>query len=262
MAAPSYMIKPGTGLIVGIPHRGLQFTEFTLNFHQMTFPQHATVVSSHLPIDMARNAIAENVFTLGADWLFFMDDDTLAPLDAVPRLIARNLPIVSGLYHMKSAQEGEHWPCMMKRVPSPADPEQTLLQSIRDWTPGSLIDVDAVGAGCLLIHRRVLEAHPAFESTHRPRPWFEWSFGREAPLYCETCGKELFQTKRDMHRIYYICKECGFRKDIEGLSEDFQFCEEVIKKGFKIYVDSSIICKHMTIAHVNEKGRLEVSKVP
>ena len=72
-------------------------------------------------------------------------------------------------------------------------------------------EVDYVGAGCLLIHRDVLNSLQPLSPRCR---WFEWRCDRT-----------------DLPHL-------------ERTSEDFTFCKHARNHGYKIYVDTGIQCRH------------------
>lgn len=149
----------------------------------------------------ARNCL--NAFNgVGFQYCFFLDDDVVPPADAVLRLLAHNLPIVSGAYYRR--HEGTQ--CVMMRE-SPQGP-----QWIRDFRPGELIDADLVGAGCLLIHRKVFEALQP------------------------VCNGVFFNWAMD---------EVKYPDQMQRCSEDYWFCRLAKKQGFSIKVDTSVNCEHI-----------------
>jgi predicted peroxiredoxin len=113
------------------------------------------------PLDAARNFLAEKLPD-DADYLLFLDSDTLPPSDAIEKLLAHDKPIVGGLYFMRMPP---FWPLMMKR-----DAATGLYAAIKDWPENSLVEVDSTGLGCLLIKREVFEKIE--------KPWFKF----EPPL--------------------------------------------------------------------------------
>lgn len=82
---------------------------------------------------------------------------------------------------------------------------------VRAYPPNTLLEVHYVGAGCLLIHRSVLTSLPALSARCH---WFDWRVDRE---------------------------------DLPGeqrTSEDFTFCWHARQHGYRLLVDTSIICRH------------------
>lgn len=156
---------------------------------------------SGMPFDHARNAGAMMCLDGGFDWLFFLDSDVVPPWDAVPRLMKHRLPIVSGMYCRRSPPAGV--PVMMRQG-------QWVTGGFK---PGDLVEVETVGAGCLLIHNSVLRALPP----QRPgKHWFDW-------------------------RVDMVSIQDGKPPQ----SEDFTFCLHAKNHGYKVYVDSSVQCRHL-----------------
>lgn len=158
-----------------------------------------------MPYDHARNAACQQALNCGADWLFFLDSDVIPPRDAVLRLMAHRQPIISGVYARRSPPVS--LPVMIKDG-----------RWVTDYQPGAIIEVDVVGAGCLLIHRSVLErflSNPI--GANRGKGWFDW--------------------RVDMAHLL---------PPGEAMSEDFCFCLHARRAfGYKILVDTSIVCRHV-----------------
>jgi intein/homing endonuclease len=139
---------------------------------------------------------------------FFLDDDVMPPPDTIPRLIAHEKDIVSGLYFRRAEPIQ---PVMLRD----GKPKPTF---ILDYQPGQVVEADLVGAGCLLIHRRVLEA--------LQKNWFEWKLGRDDEIPEE-----------------------------ERASEDFVFARKAKRAGFQIYVDTGIQCFHAGYGRSDARGQ-------
>lgn len=90
-------------------------------------------------------------------------------------------------------------------------------QWITEFKVPDLLEVDYVGSGCLLIHRDVLNTIS--------KPWFEWKVDRE----------DLPPHQR--------------------MSEDFSFCQKAREHGFKIYVDTSVQCRHLGVGESRIEGQ-------
>jgi len=173
--------------------------------HNFSFP-------SGMPFDHARNTAVEAALKNGFTWLFFVDDDVVLPADAFVRLAGHQLDIVSGLYVRRSPPVCK--PVMLRETEQIVSGEPVkAAHHIEEFTPGSVIEADLVGAGCLLIHRRVLE-----------RLW--------QPL-----EGRLFRWMLEGH------VPAGQR-----CSEDFWFCREARKAGFRIHVDTGVQCGHIGAA--------------
>jgi hypothetical protein len=150
-----------------------------------------------MPFDHARNTAVQRAIEGGYTWLLFLDDDVVPPANVFDLLSRHGLDIVSGLYYRRSKPV---MPVMMREVPQGTE-------YITSFTPGTLLEADLVGSGCLLIHRRVLLG--------MKKPWFEWLLDHD----------ELPENQR--------------------CSEDYDFCRKARKAGFRIFVDTSVQCKHI-----------------
>ncbi|MEM3097458.1 MAG: hypothetical protein QXU32_01895 [Nitrososphaerales archaeon] len=182
------------GVLMAILTRGIVPIRWAISYRSLKLPPFSKEIHlSGMPFDHARNVAVEYVIKGGFTWLFFLDDDVIAPPDTVERLISHNKDIISGLYY--------------RRI-EPIEPVMCKENAgrITKFNPGEVLEVDMVGAGCLLIHRRVFE--------RIPKPWFEWLLDRD----------DIPENQR--------------------ASEDFAFCRKARQHGFRIYVDTSIQCHH------------------
>lgn len=173
-----------------------------MGFRNIAMPPASGIkFQSGAPYDVMRNLACEDALRGGFQWIFFLDDDVITPPDVVARLMSHGADVISGLYYRRQ---------------EPICPvAMTMVNGKATWVttwdpPNSVVEVDLVGAGCLLIHRRVLQAI----GTH----WFEWEIG-----------------KRQEDRP----------KDRQAMSEDFAFCIKAKQAGFKVYLDTSIACDHV-----------------
>lgn len=194
--------------VVGaILHTDMTTMAWSMGFRNLIFPGEFLPVAG-MPFDMARNVACMKALEVGATHLFFLDSDVIVPRDGVMRLLARNVPVISGMYCRRSPPASV--PVMMKPV------GHWITQLPPAHQP--VIEVDVVGAGCLLIHRDVLTNLPPQREGHH---WFDW--------------------RVDLPQL----AQQGF----PPLSEDFTFCMAVKEKlGIPILVDTSIACKHVGLA--------------
>lgn len=161
---------------------------------------------SGMPFDHGRNTAMMRFLESGADYAFSLDSDVIPPRDAILRLISRGKPVISGVYARRSPPVGI--PVMIRNG-----------QWVTEYPAKSLIEVDVVGAGCLLIHRSVIEKLPPVDP-ELGRAWFSWRVDRAHLL-----------------------------PPGDGMSEDFVFCKQVREKlGIPIVVDTSVVTKHVGLA--------------
>jgi len=178
------LVKGGEarGIQIGIPIIGDMSDAIFYSFLSLRKPPGTKLTKVRgQGADMARNTI---IRALEKDWLFFMDSDQTFHPETLMRLLSWELPIVSGLYFKSPGkpvphaykyawQDGGHLYIglvdevfrFLSRYKDKliGDPPATILPAQRE----DLIECDGLGAGCLLVHRRVFEA---IED-----PWFKYS---------------------------------------------------------------------------------------
>lgn len=175
-------------VLVAVLTREVVYTAWAWRFRDMDFgPRHHKIIVSGMPFDHARNHAVELALQGGFEWLFFLDDDVIAPPQTVRMLINRGLPIVSGLYYRRNE------PIVPVMIKENADGSN---QWITSFQAPSLVECDLVGAGCLLIHNTVLRK--------MSYPWFEWRVDRKDLPEKERASEDFTFCKRAK-------KEFGFK---------------------------------------------------
>jgi hypothetical protein len=161
-------------VLIGICHFGAVDPMFISSFEEMDKPDCVTARTIRSNTPSGRTILVRNLLhdVPEASHLFFMDDDMLFPKDALTKLLARDVDIVSGFYVMR----GEPW------LPVAFRNFQDRYIHLLQFVPG-LQEVDACGAGCLLIKRGVFE--------RMTDPYFTYSNPRtgqqstEDMMFCE-----------------------------------------------------------------------------
>lgn len=153
--------QPSQKPLVAILTRETTSTAWAFAFKNLIIPGNAFIGLSGAPFDSARNA-ACRTFLEHKDFshLVFLDDDVMAPPDTLLRLMAHNLPVVSGLYYRRNEPIT---PVMMKDTPQGR-------AWITNYKIPDLVEADYVGAGILCIRRDVIE---------KIRAPFMWAVDRE-----------------------------------------------------------------------------------
>lgn len=172
-------------------------------------PPFKTVIQPGMYIDLQRNrlvyaAIDDPLIT----HFLFIDSDMTFPAWAVMRFLKRDLPVVCGLYQRTSFPFNWH---VIRKIPDKA--EYILFPYLSEFELGypdtmrdRLVEVDATGAGFMLLKREVLED-------------------------VRKLGKPWFATAMDPSGLNY----CG---------EDVYFWQVVQEAGYKVVVDTSVECGH------------------
>lgn len=167
-------------------------------------------------ISYARTRIVDDFLAFAGDpeWLFMVDADMAFDADTLDRLLdvadPEDRPIVGGLCFVGGREQPPH-PTLYRLVD---DDGAARLQPILDWPHGELVQVDATGAACLLVHRTVFEQlqlrYP------RPFPWFAETFLDKAQI-----------------------------------GEDVTFCLRARRLGIPVHVHTGVEVGHMKTARID-----------
>lgn len=119
-------------------------------------------------IASSRNMLVDRFLaTTTSEWLWMLDTDHTFTPDILERMLEWadpvNAPIIGALCFSGGAA-GTITPTMMRLHEVN---KQIAVEHIYDFNPGDVIEVDATGAACLLVHRFVLE-----DMRKLGRPWF------------------------------------------------------------------------------------------
>lgn len=153
-------------VLVAILTREMVATAWAKSLRELSLPPHSTIsFITGMPFDHARNTACQSALDHGFQYLFFLDDDVVAPVNTIQSLINLNVDIASGLYYRRAMPIH---PVALLDTPSGPQPLQNLI---------GVQKVDFVGAGCLLIRRNVLEKMASING----KMWFEWTLDKDLP---------------------------------------------------------------------------------
>jgi len=219
---------------IGVPHRSeYDYREWREWFRNKLVAPEGTIILERRgeALCTMRNGLALQALEAGAEYLFFLDDDVIGPLNedgsdalGLIRLLelaeGLNRPFVSGLYWAKKNQKEKSlaaWKRLEQKVGNEAwaVPER-FYPAITMEQDGRFVEVDAVGLGFALIHTDLFR--------RLPRPWFEWKMG--------------------------------------GVSEDFHFCE-LAYDHLKVspLLDMGLMCSHIGTYKVLPDGSFDLLKL-
>lgn len=156
----------------------------------------------------SRNVIVKNFLDeVKTPWLLLVDSDERLPLDAFFTLIDtahdKERPIVAGLVFAAFFDNQDN----LRPVPTLYRMTETLgLQPIDDYPINSVIEVDAAGTGCLLIHRSVLER---MREEATPNQGKDWAWFVEGAIEGTYFGEDLLFSKRLKSMGYTIHAHTG-----------------------------------------------------
>lgn len=207
----SWEIVGSNRVLVGILHTEQTTVAWSFGLRNLIIPGQDSLRTFHpflpvagMPYDHARNCITQAAMDVGASHVFMLDSDVIPPRDTILRLLSHNLDFVSGMYFRRSPPAGV-----------PVAQKWGTWLDLKRVKPGALVDVDLVGAGCLLLSRRMLEKLPEQRPGHR---WWDWKVNYN--------GTGLYSPEK-----------C--------LSEDFTLCRHAVENNFRVVLDSSVVCKHV-----------------
>jgi len=228
MPASWELLQPaGAGeklLAVLIPHTGTVSSEWAMKFRDYPLPAGSQIFMSRgMPIDTTRDSMVKDALKMGFEYIFFWDSDVLLPDNAFTNLFSHNFPLINGMYKAKKPT-GFYWDAW-KKIKTPEGKE--AFAPIATWV-GRVVEVDVVGAGCMLVHRSVFEK---IKSVYPATPFFYWSRDRD-PRVLDAMGLP--------------------DPLLRDVSEDFWFCILAKKCGFPILVDTDVRCRHISVVSIGE----------
>lgn len=194
-------------------------------------------------ITSARNTLVDKGLGFGVDWFFWIDSDMRFPPDSLVRLMKANKAMVGATYN--------------KRTP----PHTTLGHFIkkdldRDIAKGGLIEADFMPGGLMLIKAdvyRSMEYPWYFETYHwngkSPLDSFvrmlqDWSTV-EIP---DSVLSSLYSIK-GIREWLSECEPPEWMKKTRLMSEDYNFCRKVRRRGFEIWCDLDLTYE---VGHIGE----------
>jgi hypothetical protein len=204
------------------------------------------VCESSMAADRNRNAIVRRVLKSDADWTYWQDADNINPVGTLRRLLetaGNKRKIVSGLYFMK---KNPYRPVAYRRL------HDGRYVNIKDWERGEILEVDAMGMNCALIHREV------FEVIDQSYVALQRASGGIVPVHRADIGGDVFDERvSDLdgkvidgiwHQRVWLPKEAvdvPFFFSEYNRTEDMAFFEMAKRVGYSLWVDTSIECGHL-----------------
>ena len=154
-------------------------------------------------VDQARNFLVDYFLSTDHEWFLSVDTDVILPDRVTTRLLARNQKLIGALIYVNAKPP---FPQIYQKIADFGIHGFGTYLVDDGWTPGDIIEADATGAGCMLIHRDVFEAIP----DSKPFRWFQH----------EQRGEDLF-------------------------GEDVVFCERAKRVGYQLYIDTAVRAGHI-----------------
>ena len=159
-------------------------------------------------ISRLRNQVAATFLDATKDdWLLMIDTDEMLSKDNFAKLLqsadAKLRPIVSGVV-FGAWETGEIYPepvpCIFKTNSTGG------LFPVHEYEKDQLIEIDAAGTGCLLVHRKVLERFRQDANEHQGKMW---GFFQDMPLNGEWIGEDILFSLRAKSFGYRLFAHTG-----------------------------------------------------
>lgn len=185
-----------------------------------------------------------------AEWLMFIDDDTVPPKGAIGKLLALRRELASGLYFNASDKVD---PVAYRKN------KDGSYSSINTYCPGEVIEVDGIGMGCALIHRSVFDrieaGHEVFITPTAELLAIPKTNVRD---HLKNKNPKEFVTGGVLHTPVWPKPEDDVRPFPffalrQSRTEDLYFCELAENVGIKAHIDTNIICDHWKLKPINLK---------
>jgi len=163
-------------------------------FRPEKFDSYIQVSNSGL-ITRSRNLLIKNFLEqTDADWLLMMDADERLTLDNFDKLIesahTKERPVLGALVFAAFFDDNE----MLRPVPTIYNdlPDRGLV-AMDDYPKNEVIKVDAIGTGCLLIHRSVILE---VQKKSNENQGSDWAWFIDGPIAGRWFGEDLLFSKR------------------------------------------------------------------
>ena len=139
-------------VLIGIATAGYtRFSQFFDHITNLQKPDGTAVAFSHGQSPaQTRNAMIREAVTKGYSHVFLVDDDVLLPPDALVKLLAHDLDIVTGLYFLR---RWPHQPVIFDHVDERGWAKWGMLSKGQN----GLIEIQNAGLGCVLIKTEVFK---------------------------------------------------------------------------------------------------------
>jgi len=156
----------------------------------------------------SRNVVVKNFLDeVTTPWLLMIDSDERLPMETFFKLVDaahdKDRPIVSGLVFAAFFDNQDN----LRAVPTIYRMTTDKgLQPIDDYPIDTLMEVDATGTGCLLVHRSVLEKMRENATVNQGR---DWAWFVEGAIEGTYFGEDLLFSKRLKAMGYKIHAHTG-----------------------------------------------------
>lgn len=224
-------------LMLAIPFSGRYVApEWALSLMNLRYPRgsnHGQFVTKGMKRDEARNRLVEKAIAEKAEYIFFVDDDTAPPSDAIHQLTQfldtspPDVMVCGGIYTTKTDL---HEPLVFQDYGS---------GPFWKWKLGDVFECWGIATGCMMIRTEVFKK--------LEKPWF-----RDID--------SLDEVGSDVHVFGGESAPDQFH-----MTDDLYFCQKVRNAGFKIAAHGGVLPVHWDqngIGHVLDDNAYPVKDAP
>lgn len=224
--------------------------------------------------DANRSKLSEGFLQGGpdgqAEWLMWIDDDTVPPRGFLSHLLSLRRDFVGGIYFLG----GEPYnPVAYIRN------DDGLYKAFYNYPHGALVPVDSIGMGCTLIHRsvyeRIMEGHELFQRPTGsllavPKDSIHTYSDSDTEWGLFEGGSQVIHIEGDIgeYNAYSLVtplirpaeddnRPWPFYAMEYNRTEDHHFCELARNVGIRPYLDTSVVCEHWKLGAISRKDYLE-----
>jgi hypothetical protein len=227
-------------LLVGTPSRGTVRIEWHAAIRGLMIPANWGMMTRYEQINEyfptrftvpdAQNLIVRQAVEQNFEWLVFIEDDVLPPVDLFVRFdeyMSKGPAVVSGLYYQKSN------PCEPLVYRGRGD------GAYLNWQHGDKVWCDGVPTGCLLIHCSILREMWA------DSPEYEVA-GQVTRQVFDSPSKMWVNPEGDVNTICGTSDLIWCQRVIDGGYLKKAGWTDLARKKFPFLLDTNIFCQHIT----------------
>lgn len=236
-------------VVIGVPCYGDQNPEWwaQLAINTAIWSQEyelMLIVANTMATDHNRNDITDRFLKSDAEWLFWIDADTVVPSAAIQRLMGLGKTLASGLYYGKNPP---HNPIAYVKWNN----AYKSIEGTQSWEVGEILPVDASGMGCMLTHRSV------YEDIKKDFKILQRVNGGLMPVHKNDIEGDLQTSHEHDGKVYRgQLRTRMVEPTIEdmkypffglefGRTEDIWFFELASRVGHKVWLDTGLECGHL-----------------
>lgn len=210
--------------------------------------------------DKNRNEIVRQFLESDLEWSYWHDADNINPAWAASQLlqtaITGDYKIATGIYFLKAKP---YAPVIYRRQPD------GRYDALENWSRGEIVEVDAAGMNCVLIHRSVFE-----DIKKNYRVVQRLHSGGLVPVHKDDIQGDLFDSQYD-EREGKVIDGVFYQRVIEpatktnvpfffmeyNRTEDMAFFEMARRLDYKIAADTRVECGHLREVEIAMKDHAE-----